>query len=82
MVTMTMHVEDYVADALRARAAEMGKSVNQALKDMLAPFLGLAEHKEDENPWLKLCGSIPKSEAKAMRAAIAAQDIVDEAMWK
>ena len=58
MVTMTMHVEDYFADALRAKAAEMGKSVNQAVKEMLLPFLGLATHKEELNPWLKLCGCV------------------------
>ena len=60
MVTMTMHVEDYFADALRAKAAEMGKSVNQAVKEMLLPFLGLATHKEELNPWLKLCGCVPR----------------------
>ena len=39
MVTMTMHVEDYFADALRAKAAEMGKSVNQAVKESAAYLL-------------------------------------------
>ena len=55
MVTMTMHVEEPFAEALRAKAAEMGKSVNLALKEMLSPFLGLAEHREEANPWMKLC---------------------------
>ena len=82
MVTMTMHVEEPFAEALRAKAAEMGKSVNLALKEMLSPFLGLAEHREETNPWMKLCGSIPKSEARAMRAALAEQDVVDEELWR
>ena len=82
MVTMTMHVEDYFADALRAKAAEMGKSVNQAVKEMLLPFLGLAAHKEESNPWLKLCGCVSKAEGKRMRSAIAEQDVIDEEIWK
>ena len=82
MVTMTIHVEDCFADALRVKAAEMGKSVNQAVKEMLLPFLGLATHREELNPWLKLCGCVSKAEGRRMRSAIAEQDVVDEEMWK
>jgi len=49
---------------------------------MLSPFLGLAKHEETSNPWLKLCGSIPRHEAEDLRAALAEQDVVDEEMWK
>lgn len=81
MVTMTMHVDEPFAAALRARAAETGKSVNQLFKDVFAPFLGLTEHPEETNPWMKFCGCIPKAEGEAMRAALAEQDVVDEEKW-
>lgn len=82
MVTMTMHVDEPFAAALRARAAGMGKSVNQLFKDVFAPFLGLVEHKKETNPWMKFCGCIPKAEAELMRASLAEQDVVDEEMWR
>ena len=82
MVTMTLHVDEAFAEALRAKAAEMGKSVNQAVKDVLSPFLGLAKHEEAANPWLRFCGCISKEEADTLRAAVAEQDVIDEEMWK
>ena len=50
MTTMTIHAEDDFAVALRAYARSVGKSVNQAVKDVFAPILGLSEPAA-ENPW-------------------------------
>ena len=82
MVTMTMHVEDYFADALRAKAAEMGKSVNQVFKDVLAPFLGLVEYKKETNPWMKFCGCCPEIDREYWNEVLAEQDVIDEEKWK
>ena len=38
MTTMTIHVEDDFAVALRAYARSFGKSVNQTVKDVFAPL--------------------------------------------
>ena len=82
MVTMTMHVEEPFAEALRAKAAEMGKSVNLALKEMLSPFLGLAEHKEETNPWMRFCGCCPDIDREYWNKVLADQDVIDEEKWK
>ena len=41
MATMTIHVEDRFAEILRALAAKTGTSVNQAIKAILLPVLGI-----------------------------------------
>ena len=52
MVTMTIHADDAFAEALRTYAEGLGKSVNQTIKDILRPILGLAQKKsERETPW-------------------------------
>ena len=38
MTTMTIHVEDDFAEALRAHARAVGTSVNRAVKEMLSPL--------------------------------------------
>ena len=48
MVTMTIHVDDAFAEALRAHARRSGKSVNQTVKDLLAPILGLVKKRKGE----------------------------------
>ena len=82
MVTMTMHVEDYFADALRAKAAEMGKSVNQAVKEMLLPFLGLAKHEKAEKPWMKFSGCCPDIDMDHWNKIIEDNRQIDWEMWK
>ena len=84
MTTVTIHAEDAFATALREYAGRLGKSVNQAVKDLLSPILGL--HRDNAparvNQWKAVYGCIPKKEADFVRKAIAAQHVIDEEMWR
>ncbi len=84
MTTMTIHVDDIFAEALRSRARDMGISVNKAVKEMLSPMLGLAkaEVPESDNPFMKFCGILPKGEGARLRASVAAQRTIDKEMWE
>ena len=84
MTTVTIHAEDTFATALREYADRLGKSVNQAVKDLLSPILGLhsdnASHRV--NQWKAVYGCISKKESRFVRKAIAAQHVIDEEMWR
>ena len=83
MVTMTIHAEEDFAIALRAYAAELGKSVNQTVKDVFAPILGLAWAQErKESPWKKFIGAMPDIDTSAWDRRIGEIRQVDEEMWK
>ena len=84
MTTMTIHVEDDFAEALRAHARRIGTSVNRAVKEMLLPMLGIAKAgtSESDNPYMKFCGILRKGEADRLRESIAAQRTIDAEMWK
>ena len=79
MTTMTIHVDDIFAEALRSRARDMGISVNKAVKEMLSPMLGLAkaEVPESDNPFMKFCGVLPKEDGVDIETAINAQRVID-----
>lgn len=62
MTTMSIHVEDAFAQSLRSFAQKRGKSVNQAVKAILAPALGQessACSAQQTNGLGRLRGSIP-----------------------
>ena len=84
MTTMTIHVDDVFAKALRAYAKSIGTSVNKAVREMLAPQLGLAEDaiSEADNPCMKFCGILENGEAARRNKAIAAQRTIDKEMWE
>ena len=84
MTTMTIHVEDDFAEALRAHARRIGTSVNRAVKEMLSPLLGIpkAGASESDNPYMKFCGILRKGEADRLRESVAAQRTIDAEMWK
>lgn len=81
MTTMTIHAEDDFADALRAYARSFGKSVNQTVKDVFAPILGLAEPAE-ESPWVRFYGAGAHVDSRAWKRDLAAMRRIDEDMWK
>ena len=84
MTTLTIHADDEFACALRAYASRIGKSVNQAVKDFLAPILGLNSKSADtkrSNPWEKFIGCVSKEETDAIRASVNEQHIFVMEMW-
>ena len=84
MTTMTIHVEDAFAEALRAHARNVGTSMNKAIKDLLGPMLGIHEtgSSAENNPFMEFCGIISDNEAERLNAAVAEQRKIDEEMWK
>ncbi len=84
MTTITIHVEDDFAEALRAHARRVGTSVNRAVKELLSPLLGLAKPgtSESDNPYMKFCGILRKGEADRLRESVAEQRAIDAEMWK
>ena len=84
MTTVTIHAEDAFATALREYADRLGKSVNQAVKDLLSPILGLNRENASNrvNQWKAVYGCISKKESDFVRKAIAAQHVIDEEMWR
>ena len=81
MVTMTIHADEAFAEALRAYADGVGKSINQTVKDILTPILGLAK-KDNETPWSKFYGAMPEIDASAWDREISEMRTIDEEMWK
>ena len=85
MTTMTIHADDVFAEALSVHARKSGKSINQTVKDLLAPVLGLAKKKragDAGNPFMKFCGVLPKGAAVDLNKAVADQRRIDSEMWK
>ena len=69
-----------VDKAIRARAREEGKSLNDVAVEVLADGLGLGEESIVRRDLSDIVGTW-KREA-SVDAALAAQDTVDEALWR
>jgi len=83
MTTMTIHADDEFAVALRRYAANLGKSVNQTVKDVFAPILGLVAREEPKvNPWQRFVGALPDIDCARWDAELASQRTVDAELWK
>ena len=81
MTTMTIHAEDAFAVALRNYARTLGKSVNQTVKDVFAPILGLAEP-EAESPWTRFYGAGAEIDCRAWEKDIASLRQIDKELWR
>ena len=69
-----------VDSALRERARAAGKSLNEAAVDALAEGSGMAGHRRKRRDLADIVGTW-KAE-KAVEAALADQDRVDEDLWR
>lgn len=85
MRTLTIHaLEPAVEKRIRAKARREGKSLNQALKELLATSVGIGgthaiDHKAD---FAEFHGIWTDAEARAFDASIADLEKVDPADWK
>lgn len=83
MTTMSIHVEDAFAQALRDFAMKSGSSVNQAVKSILAPVLGFADTGSPvQDPYSDVIGGLSHEDAEEMMRTVSAQRVIDEEMWK
>lgn len=82
MSVITIHAEDHLVLAVRSYAERMGKSVNLAVKDLLAGALGIAKAPPKRHDLSRYCGIFKKGEADEIKARISNFDRVDEELWK
>ncbi len=83
MTTMTIHVEDRFADVLRAFALKRGTSVNQTIKSILSPVLGIEnEAEEADGPYSDLLGALSHSDAEIMKGNLSSLRTIDAEIWK
>ena len=83
MSTITIHAGDYLAAAVRDYAVKMDKSINVAVKELLASASHLVRPAKRREPSsMKCCGILDSKSAEALRAAQADFDRVDAEMWK
>jgi len=74
------NVPDYLDAALRVSAREQGKSLNEVTVEALARGAGLGQTQIRQRDLSDVAGSWRKD--PAFERAIAAQDTVDEEMWR
>jgi hypothetical protein len=74
------NVPDHVDAALRDKAREQGKSLNEVAVEALARGFGLGQAQIRQRDLSDIAGSWKKD--PAFDRAIAAQDTVDEEMWQ
>jgi len=74
------NVPDHVDAALRDKAREQGKSLNEVAVEALARGFGLGQAQIRQRDLSDIAGSSKKD--PAFDRAIAAQDTVDEEMWQ
>jgi len=83
MSTITIHAEDYLAAAVRDYAMKMDKSVNVAVKELLASALHLVRPTRRREPsFMKCCGVLDSKAADELRSAQRDFSRVDAEMWK
>lgn len=74
------NIPDYLDAALRGAAREQGKSLNEVAIEALVRGTGLGEPRCRQRDLHDIAGSW--LEDAAFDSAIAAQDTIDEEMWK
>ena len=86
MTALTLHaMDDDLSDALRRRAAEMGESLNQTAKGLLARALGLSGRQERPAPgFMRFAGRLSSRDAAELRTFVDGADFskVDPEDWK
>jgi plasmid stability protein len=74
------NIPEYLDAALRGSAREQGKSLNEVAVEALTRGAGLAGSRQRQRDLHDIAGSW--REDPAFDAALAAQDTVDEEMWR
>ncbi len=73
-------VPDAVDAALRRRARALDKSLNEVVVEALAEGVGLRAARQERRDLLDIAGTWTRE--RAVEAALAAQDSVDEDLWR
>jgi len=82
MSVITIHAEDHLAAAVREYADRLGKSVNLAVKELLASALGLVKPPKRRHDFSEFCGVLGKSDADEIRRKLKVFEKVDSELWQ
>lgn len=74
------NVPDYLDAALRDAAREQSKSLNEVAVEALVRGVGLSDHKSRQRDLSDVAGTWKKD--AAFESALAAQDTIDQEMWR
>lgn len=74
------NVPEYLDAALRSSADKQGKSLNEVAVEALVRGAGLSERRTRQRDLRDIAGTWRKD--PAFTEALAAQDTIDEAMWR
>lgn len=74
------NVPDYLDAALRNTAREQSKSLNDVAVEALVRGVGLSDHKSRQRDLSDIAGTWV--EDPAFESALAAQDTIDQEMWR
>ena len=81
MTTLTIHADDYLAEAIRTAADNAGRSINVFLKDIIGAALGVSGRRPVPS-FMKVTHRISAAGAKELRSVQGDFSKVDEELWK
>lgn len=83
---LTFRAEPRFIDALKAYADELGVSVNNAMKEIIAPVIGLGKKLRTSdaprNDLAKFCGCLKDIDCKNLEEALADSRKIDKELWQ
>ena len=82
MTTMTIHADDYLAEAIRKAAFEAGQSINVFIKETLGSSLGISVQKKRKPAFLDCLPEISSENIKELESVQHDFDVIDEELWK
>ena len=81
MTTLTIHADDYLADAIRVAAANAGNSINVFLKNLIGSALGVSGTRRTPT-FMNVTHRITESGEKELLSVQDSFSQIDEELWK
>ena len=84
IAALTFRAESDLIEAIRAYSNNKGMSVNAALKEIIAPVIGVVRRRATapRNDLEKFCGVLKDVDCNELEATQSAFNTIDEEMWK
>jgi len=82
VTTLTLHADDYLADAIRTAASEAGSSINVYLKDLISASLGLSGRPRKPPAFMNVRRRLTDAGAKEVSSIQGSFSSIDEDLWK
>lgn len=82
MVTMTIHADDTLADAIRQAAQDAGQSINVFIKETMGSALGVFKRKRKTPDFLLNLPTISQEGYDELMSVQKDFEAIDEDQWK